>query len=301
MIVYLNLFRCEIEVVTMLKHICLGMALWMLAAASYAEPFVFTAIRGQNEQRMQQRFGAVATYLQNALRVKVNYFPVKSQADAVTAFQNNQVQLAWLDGLSGIRARNGIEGAQVIAQGLQDSAAQTYFIAHISSGLRPNGQFPKGIQGKTFLFGAKESTSDHLIPEYYIRQAFGKAPKKTFRSVSFNTDSSRAIASLQAGAYQVGVIGIKVWERELANGKIDKSKVRVIWKTPPYSDYQWSVRGDVDQIYGQGFTARLKTVLLTLHERAPQLLTPFSLKQFIAADNEDVQPIYEVAKSIGLI
>ena len=285
----------------MLKHIWLGMTLWMLAAASHAESFVFTAISDQNEQRMQQRFGAIATYLQNALRVSVNYFPAKSYADAVTAFQNNQVQLAWLDGLSGIRARSGIEGAQIIAQGLEDSETRTYFIAHISSGLRPSEQFPKGIQGKTFLFGAKESTSERLMPEYYIRQAFGKAPKKIFSRVSFNTDSSRAIALVQSGAHQVGVISLKAWERELASGKIDKSKVRMIWKTPPYLDYQWSVRGDVDQTYGQGFTARLKTVLLTLHDRAPQLMTPFSLKRFIAVGDEDVQPIDEVAESMGLI
>ena len=40
-----------------------------------------------------------------------------------------------------------------------------------------------------------------------------------------------------------------VWGLEDKAGKIDHSKVKVIWESPTYPDYQWTVRGDVDNTF----------------------------------------------------
>ena len=67
-----------------------------------AATFVFTAIPDQDETRLKERFNKIAVYLEKQLGVKTKYIPVKSYAAAVTAFRNNQVQLAWFGGLSGV-------------------------------------------------------------------------------------------------------------------------------------------------------------------------------------------------------
>ena len=46
-------------------------------------------------------------------------------------------------------------------------------------------------------------------------------------------------------SYQVGAVNSSL--NEMKAGKIDPSKVSIIWKTPPYPNYQWSIRGDVDK------------------------------------------------------
>ena len=94
-----------------------------------AETFVFTAIPDEDESRLRQRFEKVADYLGRQLDVSVRYIPVKSYAAAITAFRNDQVQMAWFGGLSGVRARNLVPGSQAIAQGFEDQAFITYFIA----------------------------------------------------------------------------------------------------------------------------------------------------------------------------
>ena len=81
-----------------------GLVLGLLATSVVlADTFVFTAIPDQDEARLRERFDKVATYLTQALGVETRYVPVKSYAAAVTAFRNNQVQLAWFGGLSGVR------------------------------------------------------------------------------------------------------------------------------------------------------------------------------------------------------
>jgi len=276
--------------------------LWtgVVAADTTNKPeFVFTAIPDQDESHLQQRFNKVAAYLQRELNVAVRYVPVKSYAAAVTAFRNNQVQLAWFGGLSGVQARRLVPGSRAIAQGYEDQFFRSYFIAHRSSGLEESDSLPETMAGKTFTFGSKGSTSGRLMPEYYLRQQLQQAPDQLFSKVGYSGDHSRTIALVQSGAYQLGAVNYKVWESELAAGKIDTDKVRVIWQTPPYPDYQWTLRGDIDAIWGADFSARLTTALLEMQD--PELLASFPRSAFVAADNPLYQPIVDTAIAIGLI
>ena len=287
-----------------LKHlITAGVALSLLAIAPVragaADTFVFTAIPDQDESRLRERFGKVADYLAKSLGIETKYVPVKSYAAAVTAFRNNQVQLAWFGGLSGVRARQLVPGSKAIAQGKEDTAFVTYFIAHASTGLSESKDFPTGVKGKTFTFGSKGSTSGRLMPEFHIRRVFNAAPTDVFSRVGFSGDHSRTIALVQSGAYQVGATNFAVWERELKEGKIDPSKVAVIWRTPPYPDYQWTIRGDADDKFGAGFSDKVAKVLLSMDD--PDLLKSFPRSSFVPATNADYKPIEDTAKSIGLI
>lgn len=269
------------------------------SSLSAAETFVFTAIPDQDEARLMERFGKVARYLSEQLGIKVKYVPVKSYAAAVTAFRNDQVQLAWFGGLSGVRARLLVEGSEAIAQGVEDPNFETYFIAHSSTGLQRSDDFPKEIAGRTFTFGSKGSTSGRLMPEYHIRQQFGKTPDEVFSKVGFSGNHSKTVALVQSGAYEVGATNFKVWKRELAEGRIDPSKVSVIWKTPGYPDYQWTIRGDVDGRWGAGFKDRVRQALLDMN--APDLLASFPRKGFIPATNADFQPILDTARELKLV
>ncbi|MBT4907512.1 MAG: putative selenate ABC transporter substrate-binding protein [Rhodospirillaceae bacterium] len=268
-------------------------------SANAQDSFVFTAIPDQDETRLRTRFEKVARYLSETLEIDVQYVPVKSYAAAVTAFRNDQVQLAWFGGLSGVQARRAVEGSEALAQGAEDQEFVTYFIAHASTGLTESPDFPKSIAGKTFTFGSKGSTSGRLMPEFHVRNHFGKSPDDVFSRVGFSGDHSRTIALVQSGAFEVGAVNFAVWENELRDGRIDPEKVRIIWRTPTYPDYQWSIRGDVNRKFGPEFVERVRTALLAIDD--PELLKAFPRSRFIPATNEDYTPILRVGKDIGLI
>jgi phosphonate transport system substrate-binding protein len=90
-----------------------------------------------------------------------------------------------------------------------------------------------------------------------------------------------------------------VWENELKAGKIDLNKVKVIWSTPTYPDYQWTVRGDVNERHGDDFIAKLTVALLNMSDKS--LLESFPRQGFIAASNADYEPIKRVATAINLL
>ncbi len=268
-------------------------------SSAFSQTFRFTAIPDENTGRLQKRFNKVAKYLSEQLNVNVKYVPVKSYSASVAAFKNDQVQLAWFGGLSGVKARRSVPGSVAIAQGEEDLQFVTYFIAHASTGVKLSKEFPAEIKGHTFTFGSKGSTSGRLMPEFFIRQHFKKEPNKIFKRVGFSGDHSKTIALVQSGGYEIGALNFKVWENELKAGNIDTNKVRVIWKTPTYPDYNWTIRGDVGRKFGEDFIQKVKDALINLSDR--EVLDSFPRQRFIEADNSTYDAILETAIIIGII
>lgn len=284
----------------MFRILVRGLLLMLLTGAVNAAPvFVFTAIPDQDETQLKLRFQKIADYLQEELQTEVRFVPVKSYAATITAFRNNQVQLAWFGGLSGVKARELVPGSIALAQGIEDPEFKSFFIANSSTGLMPADSLPESVRDLTFTFGSKGSTSGRLMPEYYLREQFGESPNDVFSRVGFSGNHSRTIALVESGAYQLGALNYKVWEAAVADGNVDTSKVQVIWETPTYPDYQWTLRGDMDAVYGEGFSDRVQQALLKMTD--PELLRSFPRSGFIPASNDDFEPVRKVAKAVGLL
>jgi phosphonate transport system substrate-binding protein len=284
----------------LIRKFAVASLLTLLSSATVsAQTLVFTAIPDEDETKLVERFRGIADYLAGELDVDVRYIPVKSYAAAVSAFRNNQVQLAWFGGLSGVQARELVPGSEAIAQGVEDKAFYTHFIAHKSTGLDEMETLSNELQGKTFTFGSKGSTSGRLIPEYYIRESFEDSPDNVFSRVGFSGNHTRTLRLVEAGTYDVGAINFSVWDKEMENGNIDTDAVKVIWTTPSYPNYQWSVRGDVNEQFGEGFQKRLQEALLAMDD--PELLESFPRSGFIPVSNDAYEPIRVVGKQIGII
>ncbi len=275
------------------------LALLCATTLMFSTTFYFTAIPDQDESKLELRFSLLANYLSKELDIEVKFIPVKSYSASIAAFRNNQVQLAWFGGLSGVRARILVPDSLVIAQGYEDPNFKTYFIAHKSLKIKKSSALSTKITNQSFTFGSKGSTSGRLMPEYFLRENLNKAPSSLFSKVGYSGSHTKTIALVQSGAYKVGAVNFKVWERELSLGNIDLSKVDVIWETPTYPDYQFTARGDLDEKYGKGFTKKLAAVLIDIKDK--DILNAFPRKSFIKAKNSDFDAILEVGKKIGLI
>ena len=283
----------------MVRHFLITLCFLGFAISAQSNTLTFTAIPDEDETRLEERFNKVAEYLAEELDVDVRFVPVKSYAASITAFRNNQVQLAWFGGLSGVRARERVPGSEAIAQGVEDRGFYNYFIANTETGIEKADDLPEAIRGKTFTFGSRGSTSGRLMPEYFIRERFNEAPDEVFRRVGYSGNHTRTIALVESGAYQVGALNFAVWDKMVEEGEIDTDKVRVIWKSPAFPNYQWTIRGDVDERFGEGFKDRVQQALLDMDD--PELLASFPRERFVPVSNEHYDPILEVGREIGIL
>ncbi len=266
---------------------------WVSCGFAQNPSFYFTTVPDQDEAALAKRFERLAPYLEKKLGVHAVYIPLTSYEAAVKAFATGQVQLGWFGAFSGLKARHAVPGSEIIAQGLKDQNFKTYFIAHVSSGLKPSKDFPRGIEGKSFLFGSPISTSGRMIPEYWIRKQFGKSPKEVFSRVNFSGDHSSTLDLVQAGVVPAGAMDYTVFEAAQRAGKADPSKVAVIWETPPFPDTAFIIRGDANRIFGEGFSAKVKQALIDLDDA--EILRAFDRPRFVSASNEQYEFIEELA------
>lgn len=259
----------------------------------------FSAIPDDDATKLMERFSGVADYLEKQLGVPVEYVPVKDYAASVVAFRNDQIQLGWFGGLTGVQAQLAVPGSQAIAQGDEDMAFVSYFIANESTGLEKSDTFPMAAKGMSFTFGAQTSTSGRLFPDYYIRKETGAAPDDFFSKVGFSGDHAQTLRLVSTGAYQIGALNYTVYDDAVAQALPEVETTRIIWQTPPYPDYNWTIRGDVDARFGEGFTDKVRAALIGMDD--PELLASFPRKAFVATSNDAYVPIVETARELGLL
>lgn len=270
------------------------------APAAVTKTLKFTAIPDSSSKDMKAGFEALAKTLSTELGFPVEYTAVNEYAASVSAIKNKECHLAWFGGLTHVQCVKRVPGAIAIAQGVEDAAFKTYFIANASTGLNESAEFPAAIAGKSFTFGNASSTSGRLMPEFFISKNLGKPAAQAFKgSPGFQETHDKTIEAVSSGAYEVGAVNYKNWDKALKAGKIDASKVKVIWTSPTYVDYNWTVHPDLDKDFGAGTTDKLTKALLAI--KAPELLTLLKRSGFIAAKNEDYDSIRTTAETLGLM
>ncbi|MFT7677174.1 MAG: phosphonate transport system substrate-binding protein [Planctomycetota bacterium] len=286
-----------------------GAALLLLTLSACGQPtgvaasqtLYFSAIPDQNRTALEARYALVADYLTEHMGVQIEYVPTTSYEASVEAFVGGDLHLAWFGGVTGVQARRRVPGAEAIAQGKVDPTYVSYFIANVATGLEPSEDFPVGLEGLSFTFGSPSSTSGRVMPEFFVREATGKLPAEFFAGDTnvYSNSHDKTAKQVESGVVAAGALSYKVYDRMVAEGKIDPAKCRKIWTTPTYADYNWSVRPDLDSSFGEGFTARLKQTLIDCKD--PQVLKALDREEgLISASNADFAALAETMRSVDM-
>jgi len=212
---------------TFLKTL-LASALLLGAAASHAQQvFRVTAIPDESPTELARKAAPLVKYLETKLGMKVEFTPVTDYAAAVESLANRKVDLAWFGGFTFVQAQVRSGGKAIpIAQREEDEKFRSVFITG-----DPAIKQLADLKGKDLSFGSPSSTSGHLMPRSFLLQA-GLDPDKDFRRVAYSGAHDATIAAVAAGKVQAGALNISVWEKFVADKRVDTSKVSVFFTTP---------------------------------------------------------------------
>ncbi len=254
-----------------------------------------SAIPDENPTELQRKFSKVAAYLEKEVGVKIQYTAVTDYAAVVEALAAKKIDMAWLGGFTFVQARLRTGNAIPIVQRAEDEKFTSKFIASATSGIKGLSD----LKGKNFTFGSVSSTSGHLMPRYFLLQ--NKIdPEKDFRRVAFSGAHDATALQVESGRVDAGALNASVWEKLVREKKVDTGKVRVIWTTPPYYDYNWTVRGDLDP----AIVKKLTAAFLKLDAGNPahkELLDLQRASKFVPTRPENYKGIEEAARSAGLL
>jgi phosphonate transport system substrate-binding protein len=278
-----------------LRTLFLGAALVGAAAVQAQQVLRVTAIPDESPTELARKAAPLMKYLEARLGVKVEYTPVTDYAAAVETLVNRKVDLAWFGGFTFVQA-NVRSGGKVVplVQREEDTRFRSVFIT-----TDPAVQSLADLKGKDVSFGSASSTSGHLMPRSFLLQA-GLNPEKDFRRVAFSGAHDATIAAVAAGKVQAGALNISVWEKFVADGKVDTTKVRVFFTTPTYYDYNWTVHADMPAALRE----KLSQALLSLSRETgegKEILELQRATKFVPTQADNYKGIEAAARSAGLL
>jgi phosphonate transport system substrate-binding protein len=281
---------------SMLRRILLGLAFLTLGATAYAQQvFRITAIPDESPTELARKAAPLVKYLEGKLNMKVEFTPVTDYAAAVETLANKQVDMAWFGGFTFVQALQRSGGKVIpLVQREEDEKFRSVFIT-----TEPSIKSLADLKGKTLSFGSQSSTSGHLMPRSYLLAA-GIDPDRDLKRVAYSGAHDATVAAVASGKVDAGALNISVWDKLVADKKVDPSKVRVFYTTPTYFDYNWTVHADMPVALREKITK----AMLDLNPSTPegrQVLELQRATRFIPTKAENYKGIEAAARNAGLL
>lgn len=257
--------------------------------------FRVTAIPDESPTELARKAAPLMKYLEQRLGMKVEYTPVTDYAAAVEAIANQQVDLAWFGGFTFVQAKERSGGKVVpLVQREEDEKFRSVFIT-TNDAIRSLAD----LKGRTFTFGSQSSTSGHLMPRSFLLAA-GIDPDRDMKRVAYSGAHDATVAAVASGKVDAGALNISVWDKLVADKKVDPARVRVFFTTAPYFDYNWTVRSDMPAAQRE----RITKAFLDLDKSTPEgreILELQRATRFVPTKAENYKGIEAAARNAGLL
>lgn len=254
-----------------------------------------SAIPDEAPTELQRKFKPLGTMLEKKLGMKVEFIPVTDYAASVEGLINKKLDMVWFGGFTFVQAKVRSKDQVIpLVQREEDEKFKSVFIT-----TDKNITKLEDLKGKTFTFGSESSTSGHLMPRSYLLAAKIN-PDTDMKRIAFSGAHDATVAAVSGGKVDAGALNISVWEKLLAQGKIDTKLVHVFYTTPGYYDYNWSVRADMPA----DLRKKISDAFLNLDPANPQdkeILELQRATRFIPTRADNYKAIEAAAHNAGLL
>jgi phosphonate transport system substrate-binding protein len=270
------------------------------ALAAFAAPaqgvLRVTAIPDESPTELARKFAPLGRYLESRLGMKVEWTPVTDYAAAVETLVERKVDLAWFGGFTFVQANVRSDGHAIpLVQREEDQHFRSVFITDAKSGIAQLAD----LKGRTLSFGSASSTSGHLMPRSALLAAKIN-PDTDLKRVAFSGAHDATIAAVASGKVDAGALNISVWEKFVAEKKVDITQVKVFYTTPPFYDYNWTVHSAMPAELRE----KLRAAFLALDPATPQGAEILGLQRatrFVPTKAENYDGIRAAAENAGLL
>jgi phosphonate transport system substrate-binding protein len=243
--------------------------------------------------KLARESAPLVAYLEKQTGAKIELTVPLNYAAVVEAFGADKVDVAYFGGFTYVQAHKRF-GAQPLVQRERDQAFHSLFITQAESPIAGLAD----LAGHSFAFGDVNSTSGHLMPEYYLRQA-AVDPDVIAKAIYTGGHDATALAVANKKV-DAGALDEAVFQKLTKDGKLDASKLKVFYTTPPFFDYVWCARRGLDPALAEAF----RKAMLALDTGDPQHQVVLALLQatrYVPADDASYDKLREAATTAGLL
>jgi len=245
---------------------------------------------GATQVSVQEK-APLKNYLTKAMGRDVNLVIPTSYNATIEALGNGSLDFALLGGLSYLKAHKQYEVVPLVQRSV-DLQFHAVFITPASSPIHSI----KDLKGKRFAYGDINSASGHLIPYLEMRQ--GGIDPDTDIQFRYSGSHAATAKAVESGAVDAGALDETVYNTMIADGKLDKNKVRAFHNSKPFVDYVWVARKEISPADRERFIQAFTSLKEGPDSQVLQILRG---KDFVRANNEEYSILRLIAQQLKML
>ena len=232
-------------------------------------------------------------YLEKETGAKVEMTIPTNYAAVVEAIGNDHVDIAYLGGFTYVQAARR-SGVIPLVQRDLDQSFHSLFITNPATGIKSLAD----LKGHSFAFGDVNSTSGHLMPEYFMRQA--TVDRDVIAKAIYTGGHDATALAVANKKVDAGAMDETVYQKMVKDGKLDPAEATVFYTTPPFLDYVWAARKGLDSKLADLFA----NAFLKLDANDPRqktILEFLRATKYVRARDSDYDKLRQAARDAGLL
>jgi ABC-type phosphate/phosphonate transport system substrate-binding protein len=168
------------------------------------------------------------------------------------------IDVAWDTPLAHVRVQRRTQGKSVsLVMRDSDRDFKAKILVRRDAGIAS----PRDLSGKRLAVGSRDSTQARILPLHFLRREGVDLGPVTL--VPFDTDLGKhgdtgtseldVLAALRDGRADAGAVGDLVWVQEQSAGRVDRSRIDVLWTTPGFDHCMFDALPSLEPGRGRAF------------------------------------------------
>jgi phosphonate transport system substrate-binding protein len=260
-------------------------------------PLKIGVVPAQTEGEMAKGMQRLQELLAKKLGREVTVEVYPEYNGVVEALNYQKLDVAFLGPFTYVVA-NKNSGARAIVTQLINGEPYyfSYLITPANSKLQSIDDLKASPAELKLMFGSINSTSGCLVPSAELKdlKLYVDENHHSFKEVKFGGSHDVVALSIQNGTADIGAIDSALFDSFVRSGKVDATKVRVIWKSEKLFQYPWAVRSGLDSTLEE----KIQAAFLAIDD--PLVFKAFEgATKFVECSDDDYNRIRQIAKKLG--
>lgn len=203
------------------------------------ELFRMVVLPDRDPHLLIKRYSGLVEHLEKETGYKYQIIVPKDYADGLNMFTRGDVEMAFFGGYTFVKAHNLVKAVPLVSR-KEDTKFNSVILVR-SENLSQN---LLDLKGARFSFGARLSTSGHLMPRRFMSE-MGIIPEAFFSTVEYSGAHDKTAMWVVKGRVDAGVANAQIINNMFDDGRLNGEKVRILWRSPNYQDYVWAAQASI--------------------------------------------------------
>ena len=211
-------------------------------SANSSKIYKIAVLPDQSETSLRSKYQPLVDHIKSHTGLNGELMIPESYEQLLQWFNEKKIDMALFGGVTYIKAHLQSNALPLV---MRDVDGRFRSVVLVSANNPANTL--KELKGASLAFGSRLSTSGYIMPRFYFRRE-NIIVENYFSRLEYSGAHDLTAEWVRDGKVDAGVANSGIVNEMFLDGRLSQDKVKIIWQSPPFSDYVWAVQADTSKI-----------------------------------------------------